>query len=533
VVDDVLIVGAGPVGLLLAIELVRHGLRPRIVERKNTAARFSRAIAVQPRTLELLEACGVTRHLVARSQPVRTLGFRTASHRFSWSLDQLPGPHPYVAVLPQYDTEQLLEARARELGILVERGVELVHLEQGDRVQVMLDRGRGGQELTHVGWVCGCDGGGSAVRRLAGLDTPATDPGVRFLVADVRADLPYRRDETWLHSGPEGLCAFFPLPGGVDRWRVMADNPPATDGLEPGLDAVQKVVDGRTDFEVALTADGWIGTFAVREHVAPHFRKDRVFLLGDAAHTHGPVGGQGMNTGLQDAHNLAWKLADVLRHRSPRSWLDSYEAERRPVANQVVADTGRAMRLGTARGLLPELLRDQVLGFLGGFGALRTSILSRATEEHVTYRDSPLSSSVGKAPTPTSLEAGDHVPDVVIHRELRLQSLLRTPRHTLFLFARDREHELALAAEASTLLEDRLEVFVIPAADDPDPQGRLLLPDPHGALRDTFGAAAGAAYLVRPDGYVGWRAYPVDGPSLRAELRERFGLGGADQPRNG
>lgn len=519
--NDVLITGAGPVGLLLAIELVRHGLRPRIIERKKGPARFSRAIAIQPRTLEALEACGVTRELVARGVPVRTLGFRTTSNRFAWSLDDVPGPHPYVTILPQFETEQLLEARARELGILVERGVELVHLQgKDDGVDVILDRGRGGQEMLGVGWVCGCDGGGSTVRRLSGLDVEATDTGVRFVVADVRASFPYRRDESWLHAVEDGLCAVFPMPGGDDRWRVMGDLPPDGDPTEPGLEVVQHLVDRRTDLEVPLTSDGWIATFWAREHVVRDYRAGRVLLVGDAAHTHGPIGGQGMNTGLQDAHNLAWKLADTIRHGAPPAWLDSYDLERRPVAQRVVADTGRAQRLGTAKGAVPEFFRDRVLGFLGGAGAFARDVMTRASEVEVRYPDSPLSH---RGPTRAdALAPGDHVPDVVIYRELRLRSLLRSPRHVLFLFVGDPAETALQAAAAHRLLPDRLDVHVVPPLGGEG--GKDGLADPHGALRDTFGAAPGSAVLVRPDGYLGWCAHPASTASLEAELIRRFGL---------
>ncbi|MCB9684712.1 MAG: FAD-dependent monooxygenase [Alphaproteobacteria bacterium] len=526
--EDVLVVGAGPVGLFLAIELVRHGLRPRIVDRRTQHPPLSRAIAIQPRTLEALDGSGVSARLLARGLKVRRLRFRSGSAELDVPLDDLPTSHPYVLVLPQSDTERELEERARELGILVERGVELVHLERGEGPpRVLLHRlSDGAEELRVYRWVVGCDGATSAVRRWTDGDLRGREAGVRFLIGDLRATLPLGRDESWLYTTGDGLCAVVPLPGGEDRWRLIADTRDS-DPIVPEADLMRIVLEQRAGLRAHVEQDGWVGSFSVLERVEERYRRGRVLLAGDAAHTHSPIGGQGMNTGLQDAHNLAWKLALVLRGLADEALIDSYEAERRPVARAVTQQTGQATRFAVARGAIPQLVRDRVVGFLAGFGLVQAPFLRRAAEIDVSYRSSPLSSEHGSSPSPSALRAGDHVPDVPIYRTLRTSGLLRSARHVLLLFAgADRPPTtlarlVEVARQTARTHPDTVDVWLVvhagnapeACADEPS-----LLLDPDGHLNAVFGAGVATAFLVRPDGYVGWRCHPIDGEKLRERL---------------
>ncbi|MCA9493299.1 MAG: FAD-dependent monooxygenase [Myxococcales bacterium] len=526
--EDVLVVGAGPVGLFLAIELVRHGIRPRVVERRTQHQPLSRAIAIQPRTLEALDGSGVSERLIAQGLKVRHLRFRSGSAELDVPLDELPSSHPYVLILPQSDTERELEERARALGILVERGVELVHLERGDGPpRVLLHHlSDGAEELRVYRWLVGCDGATSAVRRWTDGDLRGREAGVRFLIGDFRAELPLARDASWLHTTGDGLCAIVPLPGSDDRWRLIADTRD-TDPIVAEADLLRTVLERRAGLRAEVRQDGWVGGFSVTERAEEHYRRGRVLLAGDAAHTHSPIGGQGMNTGLQDAHNLAWKLALVLRGLADESLIDSYEAERRPVARAVVQQTGTATRFAVARGALPQLVRDRVVGFLGGFGLVQAPFLRRAAEIDVSYRSSPLSGEHGSSPSSGALCAGDHVPDVPIYRTLRTSSLLRSARHVLLLFAgADRPQTtlarlLELARQTARTHPDTVDAWLVVrggeapegCADEP-----TLLLDPEGQLHQVFGAGVATAFLVRPDGYVGWRCHPVDGAKLRERL---------------
>jgi 2-polyprenyl-6-methoxyphenol hydroxylase-like FAD-dependent oxidoreductase len=530
--DETLVVGAGPVGLFLAVELARHGLRPRVVERHRWASPSSRAVAIQPRTLEIMEAAGVTSRIEARG--VRTSRFHLVLGRrhVEGSFDRLDTAHPHVVMLPQHGTERILEDRAQALGVTVHRGVELTGMVPDEDGVAVVTRGADGLErLDRYAWVVGCDGARSQVRRQAGIGWHGGATGHRFTVADVRMSFPGERDETWLTLSEHGLVAVFPLPSGPDAWRVIADRAPE-EHVEPTAASVEALLRTRTSFRPARVDATWVASFQVDERVAARFRAGRVLLAGDAAHIHSPVGGQGMNTGLQDAHNLAWKLALVARRAAPDALLDSYSAERRPVAQAVVLDTGQATRLATARGRVPRALRDRVLGYLGGFELVQAPVLRRTAEVDVSYRASPLSVQEGRAPARSAIHAGDHAPDAQIHPGLRLSRLLRGTGHVLLLFDGGRRDAAAFARlryVAETIGQRyaaQLEVHLVVAGTE-RPAGAAeatpTLLDPHRQLHAGFGATPGSGFLVRPDGYVGYRGAPVDVLGLRRYLEGVFG----------
>ena len=546
---DVLIAGAGPTGLTLACELLRRGIRCRIVDRMPEPARTSRALGIQPRTLEVFADLGIVDEVLARG--VRAAGARIYDRDtllLHLRLDHLQAPYPYVLVVPQSGAEQVLLGLLHRLGGVVERGRELVDFrEEGDAV-VATVRAAGDEvgpaEQIRAGWLVGCDGAHSRVRKALGLAFEGSTYEEAFLLADVDLDWGRSRDEThgWLHR--DGLFAALPLPRSR-QWRLFADVSAGAGAAAPQatVELFQRLLVERTgDTATTISNPSWLSTFRINRRMVPEYRRGRVFLAGDAAHIHSPFGGQGMNTGIQDAYNLAWKLGLVVRGRATGALLDTYQEERLPVAREVLHDTHRNTNLLLAKHALARFARDHVLVPLLRLGAIQARLVREASELYVHYRRSSLSRSRGgplarRFPPLGGPRAGDRAPDgpgwcsasgaaTSLHRELRGTGF------TLLLFggrsptpARWRTLS-GIARQVEAAVGREVVVQLVVGGDEPpatlDWAGRMLL-DPGQELHGSYGANAGALYLVRPDGYVGFRGTVTGGKAVLGYLRRLFG----------
>lgn len=518
----VLVVGAGPVGLFLAAELRRHGMRPAVIERRASVQPYSRAIAIQPRTLEVMAPAGLTDQLRRAGLAARRFHVVVGAHQVDTSFDTLDTPYPEVVLLPQGDTERILTAHLIDHGVPIETGAELVSIAQ-DHAGVEVGVRRSGVGIEHhpYDWVIGCDGAASTVRSTVGIEWSGADLSMHFAIADVEVDWGASRDETWLFVSEAGSCALFPLPSTPRTWRIIGDFPQHYPP-EITLDTMAEMLRTRAGLSVALDRPTALLSYSVKERIAARYRAGRVFLAGDAAHVHSPIAGQGMNTGLQDAHNLAWKLAAAARTPSA-ALLDSYEAERRPVAQQVIADTHQATLATTARGGITQAIRSQLFAFFTGFSALNNAVLERASETSVSYRSSPVVGRRGRGST--WLEAGDHVPDVPLNAAVTLHRLLGSRAHTALLFDGGDAARHAQLTEIAVGLGSRFGPSVQPfvvlragARPDEFPREAPYLLDAHGAIHDRLGATAGAALIVRPDGYLGFVNAPADEGAIREHL---------------
>ena len=461
---DVLIAGAGPTGLTVAIELQRRGVPYRIVEASPRPFEGSRGKGLQPRTLEVLEDLGVLGAFLTAGADYPVLRVRRpGSPDLEMRLDELHEPTPAVPypnlwMVPQWRTGELLAGHLAAMGGRIEYGVGVDRLHQDDAgVHAVLSTG----ETVTTRYAVGADGGRSTVRKALGVGfTGGTDETQTMLIADVRVS-GLSRDAWHIWPGPDGrtqrlgLC---PLPG-TDLWQLTA---PLGGSV---ADVVAEVAP-----ELTLTHVGWTSTFRANTRMADRFRVGGVFLAGDAAHVHSPAGGQGLNTGVQDAYNLGWKLA-----AGDDPLLDTYEAERLPVAAEVLGISSR--------------LHDRHSGDAAEAMRRDDPVLRQLS---LSYRGGPLSAD--RRTRPGSVRAGDRAPDAPCHgpdgSPVRIFDVLRGPHWTL----------LAFGAPAVPLGDGVHSVSVVrPGAM----AGADVVVDTHGHAHDAYDVRTPTYVLVRPDNYLG------------------------------
>ena len=415
--SDVLIIGAGPTGLVLALWLTKLGAKVRIVDKTAEPGTTSRALAVQARTLELYRQLDLADAVVARGhkvpavnlwvkgEPAARLPFETIGSDLT--------PYSFLQIFPQDQHERLLIERLEQLGVSVERRTELVGFtNESDRVIARLQGPEGHQDVCEVSYIAGCDGARSIVREMIGTGYPGGTYRQIFYVADVEAAGPAVDGELHADLDEADFLAVFPL-AGEGRARLIGT---VRDERADRADTLKfEDVSNRAieHLKVDVRRVNWFSTYHVHHRVADHFRKGRAFLLGDAAHIHSPAGGQGMNTGIGDAINLAWKLAAVLAGRAPDRLLDSYEAERIGFARRLVATTDRIFSFVTAEGRIADILRTRVAPVLFprviSFEVVREYIFRTVSQITLNYRGCPLS-----AGSAGHVHGGDRLPWVSI-----------------------------------------------------------------------------------------------------------------------
>ena len=501
----VLIVGAGPTGLVLALFLTRQGVKVRIIDSAAEAGTTSRAVAVAARTLELYRQVGLAEEVVACGLKVAAaniwVGGNRAAHLPLGEIGAGLSPYPFMLIFPQDQHERLLIERLAALGVTVERGVTLTALEASpERVVAQLTHADGRGERCEAEYLAGCDGARSAVRHALAVDFGGGTYDHLFYVADVAAS--GRAADHQLHVALDGadFVAIFPLAAEGHVRLIGSVLPAAT--ARGGTLAWQDVSAhalGQMPLEVKEIR--WFSTYHVHHRVADHFHRGRVFLLGDAAHVHSPVGGQGMNTGIGDAVNLAWKLAAVLRDAAAPALLDSYEPERIAFARRLVATTDRLFQLITREGALAAAIRTRVvprlLGALVPRKAVRRFMFRTVSQIEIDYRAGPLSR--GRA---GEIRGGDRMPFVPAPAGAsapdNMQPLPAPGWH------------LQVHGELDPALQAVATAERIP-----------LRLSPWTPAAKTAGLARNAAYLVRPDGYVGWCDPHPSAPALTEYLRSR------------
>ena len=414
---DVLIIGAGPTGLVLALWLTKLGVRVRIVDKTAEPGTTSRALAVQARTLELYRQLGLTEAVITGGHRVPAVNLWVkgeAAARISFgSVGEGLTPYPFLHIFPQDQHERLLIERLQALGVAVERRTELIGFtDEKDRITARL-RGPDGQEVDcAAAYIAGCDGARSIVRDTIGTGFPGGTYRQVFYVADVEAAGVAVNGELHIDLDEADFLGVFPLAGQGKARLIGTVRDERADRLDTLTfnDVSDRAI---THLKVEVRKVNWFSTYHVHHRVTEHFRKGRAFLLGDAAHIHSPAGGQGMNTGIGDAINLAWKLAAVVAGRAGDNLLDSYEAERIGFARRLVATTDRVFSFATADGKIAEILRTRIAPVLiprvAAFEAVREFLFRTVSQIMLNYRGGPLSRGAAG-----QVQGGDRLPWVQI-----------------------------------------------------------------------------------------------------------------------
>jgi len=499
--SDVLIIGAGPTGLVLALWLSKLGIAVRIIDKTSTPGTTSRALAVQARTLELYRQLDLSDAVVQNGHKVAAANFWVKGEPVARlplsTIGEGLTPYAFLEIYPQDEHERLLIERLEAFGITVERDTELQSFEEtSDGITARLRLPDGQQETCQACYLAGCDGARSIVRKTLDTGFPGGTYQQIFYVADVQARGPTFNGELHVDLDEADFLAVFPL-AGEGRARLIGT---VRDERADRAETLQfEDVSSRAieHLKVQIDQVNWFSTYRVHHRVADHFRTGRAFLLGDAAHVHSPAGGQGMNTGIGDAINLAWKLATVLSGGASAKLLDSYETERIAFARRLVATTDRVFSFVTADGPIADVMRIRVAPFLIpkmiSFEAAREFMFRTVSQTTLNYRGMPLSEGVAG-----HVHGGDRLPWAHDGEGDNFESL-KNPSWQVHVYGDTSDEMIVWCTEHHLPLQvfDWRPVF------------------------ETVGLARNGFYLLRPDTYVAIADYSADPKVIERYFRDR------------
>ncbi len=552
---DVLIIGAGPAGLTAAAEGIRHGLTIRIIDQNESRSIYSKALVVHSRSLEIFQDMGFAANVVNSGQKFHALNIHTGNRNVSRivfdELNWKDADFPYWLSIPQSETERCMEDHLNELGGVVERNTELVNLEQfSDHVRVTLKHEKDYIETVDVPWVVGCDGARSLTRKLLGLELQGQADDEVFILGDVEFGWDLPEDEGHNTLSPDGIVLIVPLPE-KRRYRLIFHMPELSVKDEPEitLEFLQKLVNQRTDFNAQLSNLTWASTFSSKHFVVSEHRQGRVFMAGDAAHIHSPVGGQGLNSGIQDVYNLMWKLALYHHGQALPELLDSYTVERHKTAQDLITRVGTATKIVTLKNSLAQQFRNQLASILLNTDRMRNrmgrdvamldieyensplvaqDLLSGGTVEHILNRfkrtlnhneyDFDKGPSAGMRAPNIKIAASDKTQPASLH------DLFRGTHYALMIFSgvTDSPNINALLEIGTTMrsqYQASIQTYIVTSDPPSDLEGnKHLVLDVDKSIHHLYAAWKSCLYLIRPDKYIAYRSQSINQNQLTTYL---------------
>ena len=535
---EVLVIGAGPVGLTMACELMRHNVPVRLVEKKAKANEHSNAAVIHVRTLEILCAMGAVEGVLREGYAMPGMRPRALGKRIGFiDVAKADSPFPGPRMLGQQHTERLLIEHFEHLGGRVEREVEAVSVEQdagGARVRLRHLGEDNREEVAEVAYVVGCEGSKSVTRESAGIDfTGERYIGKEFLQIDAKVRWNHPHGYGYLFLGRDNVLVILPYDG-EGFYRIIfgrADENPGNHE-PPTLEEMQGFVREATDPQAELYEPNWFNRFRSGHKIAEHFRAGCTFVAGDAAHVHVPIGGQGMNYGMHDSFNLAWKLAAVLKGRAPVTLLDSYEAERHPADESLIKGTDRGFHLLIEHGKLTGTAMNVLGPTLIGIPGLQEHFRNVLGELNVAYSASDWCEDNGGSFGPS---AGARAPDALVvplpeRKTKHLFDLFQGTHWTLLLFAGLRASDDEMSARRAKALvnscPETVRPYLLCTGESPgrnlEATGIPLVMDTEEIAHEKYGVETPCAYLIRPDWYVGFRGGWEEGERLKKYFRRVF-----------
>jgi len=524
--SKVLIVGAGPSGLMMAAQLLRYGIQPLIIDNKQGPTSHSNALGVQARSLEIYRQLGIVEKVVANGKQAQgvifTEGGKQAASISLANSGKGQSAFPYILMYQQYKNERLLLDYLTKNACPVYWATSLISLKQSTGYSEALIQNAEGEYQVKCDWVVGADGAHSTVRKQMGIPFSGDTYPHHFYLADVELDAPFLNgDYVQLYLAKKGMSGFFPMPE-KNRYRIIGNMPEGCENntditLEDILPDISRV----TGYPLKVVKNEWFTTYKLHHRMAESFRKQNCFLVGDAAHIHSPVGAQGMNTGLQDAYNLAWKLAGVINGRIDDTILNSYSDERMPVARDLLSTTDRMFNVVMSSNWLMIALKKwvlpRILNYVGKNDKLKAFGFKRISQIGISYRESKINLHLSNA---EKIKAGDRLPYLEIYDEKKqietdLHAWCSKPGFTLIILGRfDEMTVFNIAKWISDRYSGMLNFFYLP------PSGKNLAvfeafeTDPHQQK----------AIIVRPDMYIGYMNDLVSIAMLGNYLRNVAGV---------
>ncbi|WP_133130657.1 FAD-dependent monooxygenase [Legionella yabuuchiae] len=525
---EVLVVGAGPVGLFCALELVRHGIRCRIVEQKSNLSDKSKALGLHIRTLDVFQDIGLFNEILKQGHKVQGVVFKSNERELVRAdFKDIEANHHFLVDLPQDKTERVLYDRLQQQGIDVEWETTLTNVSQtNSEVVSSLTRSNGTEETVQTKWLIACDGAHSTVRHRCDIDFEGSEYNQNWWLADLLIDWDEPEDYMSIYIGPKGPLACFPM--GNKRYRLVLTAPKNHDH-DPSFADIVTAFNERSNDKAKLSNPIWITKFYIHHRQIQQYRRNRIFFAGDAAHIHSPMGGQGLNTGIQDVYNLIWKLALVERGRGQDVLLDSYHLERYPVGKQVLKETDLMTRMILLENKSLISIRNFMLSTLMSFEFIRNTLAAQIAELRISYEKSPIVKDLSHH---VRLKAGTFLADFnltnVATDEIKsLSEILRGTKHQLLLFSGIAGHPeaflLDIAKRINEQYADVVESHLILShgVDLPENNAHYCWIDDQG-VQESLDLEKPAVVLIRPDKYIAFSQTPAVQSVLNDYLEEIF-----------